>query len=85
MNDVCQGSGGGTSIGARLEDLVHPAPIPKGKSRRVMCQLMLSFLSQGKCIPLSLIGSLVLELEIGDSDDCFNTITNKGFSWALED
>ena len=43
-----------------------------------------SFLPQGKCIPLSLVGSLVLELELGEADDCFLTTTNRGFSWSLE-
>ena len=45
---------------------------------------MCNFLSQGKCIPLSLTGSLVLEFELGDADDCFDTTTNGGFSWSLE-
>ena len=70
-NDACEGWGT-SGISATLEIPFTPAPIPVGKSRRMMCQLMCNFLSQGKCILLLLIGSLVLELELGDSDDCFS-------------
>jgi hypothetical protein len=45
----------------------------------MLCQLLCSFFSQGKCIPLSLVGSVVLELELCDSDDCFDTATYRGF------
>ena len=84
MNDVIDGWGN-SNIGALLESPVNPALIPKDRSRRMLCQLMCNFLSQGKCIPLSLTGSLVLEFELGDSDDCFDTTTtNSGFFWSLQ-
>ena len=50
----------------------------------MLCQLMCAFLSQGKCIPLSLTGSSVLELELSDTDDCFHTSGANGFTWSLE-
>jgi len=83
MNDAIEGWGA-QLVGATLEDPFVAAPIPKGKSRRMLCQLLCSFFSQGKCIPLSLTGALTLELELGDSDDCFDTTNTKGFIWSLE-
>jgi hypothetical protein len=84
MNDCIEGWGGQTGFNANLDVPFLPAPIPKGKSRRMLCQLLCSFFSQGKRVPLSLVGSVVLELELGDSDDCFDTTAAKGFSWSLE-
>ena len=38
---------------------------------------------QGKMLPLSLLGSCVLELELGGYDDCFTTGTNITNTWEI--
>ena len=48
-----------------------------------MCQLLCPFFSQGKMLPLSLLGSCVLELELGGYDDCFTAGSNITNMWEI--
>ena len=48
-----------------------------------MLQILCPFFSQGKMLPLSLLGSCVLELELGGYDDCFKTATNITNLWEI--
>ena len=48
-----------------------------------MLQILCPFFSSGKMLPLSLLGSCVLELELGGYDDCFRTGTNITNLWEI--
>ena len=63
-----------------LQHPLQPLSIGGGASRRVLMQLLCPFFSQGKMLPLSLLGSLVLELELDDADMCFS---GSGTNWSL--
>ena len=58
---------------------VAPENIPADSSRTIVFQLMSSFLTQGKYIPLNML-PLSLELELGDADDAFS---GGGNSWEI--
>ncbi len=75
MNNICE-SWGGSNAPSTLSAPGAGAPIAADSERTVVVHLMSSFLSQGKMIPLSLIPA-VLELELGDLNDCFDGTTNK--------
>jgi hypothetical protein len=55
-------------------------PIGAGKSRVVLCQLMSSFLNQGKYIPLGML-PVVVELELGDLDAALD---GTELNWYIE-
>ena len=63
-------SWGGANLASGLDSPVHIAPIEADCERTVCVHLMSSFLGQGKMIPLSMV-PVILELELGDMDDCF--------------
>ena len=69
--------GGGPST---LSSPFVPLAIPAGVSRRLLMQLLCPFFSQGKMLPLSLLGSLMIELELDDADMCF---ASSGTNWSL--
>jgi len=69
-------SGDQSTLTAPLDCL----PLAAGASRRMLMQLLCPFFSQGKMLPLSLLGSLVIELELDDADMCFST---SGNNWSL--
>ena len=60
-----------------------PLAIAPGTGRRMLCHILCPFLSQGKMITLSLLGSLILELELDDPDHCFTTGTWSNV-WELQ-
>ena len=68
--------GGGSNATSTLSQPAAGAPIAADSERTVVVHLMSSFLSQGKMIPLSLIPA-VLELELGELNDCFSGDANK--------
>jgi hypothetical protein len=84
MNDAMEGWQGNPANNATLDSPFVPAVIPKGKSRRMMAQILCSFFSQGRAIPLSLVQSVTLELELGDVMDAFTIEPNKVYGWTLE-
>ena len=73
-------SGNHTVTMAGLNDPVHPEDIAGDSERVVVAQLLSSFFSQGKMLPLSLLGTAILELEIGEADDAFN---GAGNNWSI--
>ena len=47
-------------------------PISAGSKKRMLTQLLCPFLtSTGKMLPLSLLGGILIELELGDFIDCY--------------
>ena len=75
MNNITE-SWGGSNAASTLSAAGAGASIPADSERTVVVHLMSSFLSQGKMIPLSLIPA-VLELELGELNDCFSGDANK--------
>ena len=69
LNDMVEGCGG--NVAATLTSQNHADPIPAGGERRVMCQFYCQFLNQPQKILLSALPGLVLELQLGESADCF--------------
>ena len=65
-----------------ISDYTQPATLKVGKKRRMLTQLLCPFLNNGKLIPLSLCGGLVLELELGGLDDAFFQET--GTNWEIQ-
>ncbi len=63
-------SWGGAFLASGLDRAVQLDPIEADSERSVVAHLMSSFLGQGKMIPLSMV-PVILELELGDLDDCF--------------
>lgn len=80
FNDISETWGGAVTHTASLDDPVGIQPIAASSERTVVVQLLSSFFSQGKMLPLSLLGSLVLELEVGEADDAFS---GTGNDWSI--
>ena len=83
MEHAVAGWGATNSVGNDPSTLSHaftPLALAGGASRRVIMQLLCPFFSQGKMLPLSLLGSLVLEREPDDADMCFASSPN---NWEL--
>ncbi len=66
---------GGANLASGLDSPVHPDPIPADSERIFCVHLMSSFLGQGKMIPLAMV-PVILELELGNLDDCFSGVDN---------
>ena len=87
MEDAIEGWGATNTASTDPSTLCHPftaAPIANGTGRRVLCQILCPFFSQGKMLPLSPLGSCVLEIELGGYDDCFTTGTNITNLWEIQ-
>ena len=65
-----------------LSDWSKPSAISAGKKRRVLTQLLCPFFNNGKMLPLSLLGGLTLELEIGSINDAFDPGTGTN-NWEI--
>ena len=65
-----------------ISDYTQSATLKVGKKRRMLTQLLCPFLNNGKLIPISLCGGLVLELELGGLDDAFSYAT--GTNWEIQ-
>jgi hypothetical protein len=71
---------GNSATAATLTSPGAGQQIAAGESRIVLCQLMSSFLNQGKCIPLSFL-PVVLELELADVDAA---LSGTDINWHVE-
>ena len=65
-------AGGKGDIGppATLSNPFSAFPLAPDTQRGVLTQLFCPFFSQGKLLPLSLMGAITIELELGDFQDC---------------
>ena len=87
MEDAIEGWGSTNTASTDPSTLCHPftpAAIAAGTGRRVLCQILCPFFSQGKMLPPSLLGSWVLEIELGGYDDCFTTGSNITNQWEIQ-
>ena len=66
-----------------LSDWSKPASIAAGKKKRVLTQLLCPFFNNGKMLPLSLLGGLTLELEIGGLNNAFDIPGTSTNSWEI--
>jgi hypothetical protein len=80
MNDACEGFGSNTAyqpdnpgVAATFSRPIVPVGIPAGSNRRVVSQLLAPFFQSQKCLPLSLLGSVVIEAELDNYSSCFST------------
>ena len=93
VEDACEGWGGiygavaaaaGMGFGgpgSTLSAPVSPAPVRAGLSKRMLTPLLCPFFSQGKLLPLGLMGAITVELELGDFQDCFNV--DETVTWQM--
>ena len=65
-----------------LSDYSQPSVLLPGKKRGMLTQLLCPFFNNGKMIPLSLCGGLVLELELGAMDDAF--VSGSVHNWEIQ-
>ena len=77
-NDVAE-SWGGKNTACTLTAPTSVDDLPADSTRTVLVHLMSSFLSQGKYLPLNMV-PLTIELELGDTDDCFS---GSGNTWEI--
>ncbi len=73
MNDMTESWGGGSAT-LTLDNPAVDDPIPASSSRQVCVQLMSSFLSQQKLIPLAMC-PITIELELDDANAAFSGTT----------
>ena len=94
MNDVVEGFGSRTrdtpgnaeamaTFQATFSQPFIPAKLERGQQRRVLSQLLLPIFSAMKLLPLSLLGSIVLELELDNADACFSVTGDYAVSWEI--
>ena len=68
-----------------LSQNFSPAPLAAGKKRRVLTQLLCPFFNNGKMLPLSLLGGITVELQLGDINDAFNKpLSGQVNSWEIQ-
>ena len=67
---VAAGGAGNVGPATTLSNPFSAFPLRPGTQRRMLTQLLCPFFSQGKLLPLSLMGAITIELELGDYQDC---------------
>ena len=79
-----QWNGSAGTPAATLSNPFAAFPISAGSKRRMLTQLLCPFLtSTGKMLPLSLLGGITIELELGDIGDCFYADTTHAQLWEI--
>ena len=78
------GAAGGVGPAATLSASFSTFPLNPGQQRGMLTQMICQCLSQGKLLPLGLMGAITIELELGDLHHCFALETPRvDIAWTM--